>query len=589
MSGIAGWVGTAKDGAADALGAMLAAIDYRGDTNLEDRGTLHGLGYRFWKGRPGKSPAIEKDGTRRVACAGTFAPPVASPALDLLERTRGKTSAADVARALGDVDGAFAFAIVDEATGDLVLGRDPFGVRSLYWVEHEGRIHFASELKQLLAIPKLPVEIDASAIHKYLTFSFVPGEAVPVRGVKRLLPGHVMVVRGGKVETAPYFTLQESIQTIELRDAVRQVRKLTRAAIERRLNGEPEVGLFLSGGLDSSAVGFWLKKAGANVRALTLDFGKRSVEREQAEEVAKALELPLEMVSVGTKDVARVFHDVVHRLDLPFGDAVTAPQYLLGEAAKKAGLIAVFNGEGGDQLFGGWTSKPMIAAAMYGDLYEHQEETDEERYLASYHRFYGLEDELYTEDFKAQVGGPGQRRAHLAPYLGDAAAGTFLNRVRLADISLKGSQNILPRAERMSNAWGLDVRVPLFDRQLAEASFHLPPDLKLNGACEKYVFKLAMKNRLPEDIVWRKKFGMSVPVTDFVLAPPLSEIFDDLLGEKSLKARGWFRPELVRSLREGRDVPGETRKRRIGERLWALAMLEAWMRVVDKRGTVVAR
>ena len=282
-------------------------------------------------------------------------------------------------------------------------------------------------------------------------------------------------------------------------------------------------------------------------------------------------------------DIARVFEDVVARLDLPFGDAVTAPQYLLGQAAQQAGIIAVFNGEGGDQLFGGWTSKPMIAAEMYGELYEHQEHTREETYLRSYHRFYGLEDELYTPAWKAQVGGPGQRRAHLRPYLGDDAAGVFLNRVRLADISLKGSQNILPRAERMANAWGLDVRVPLFDRPLAEASFRMPPEMKLHGACEKYVLKLALKNRLPDDIVWRKKFGMSVPITDFALGP-MAALLDDLLGERSIKARGMFRPEYVRALRAGHDVPSEMRRRRIGERLWALAMLEAWLRFVDRRG-----
>lgn len=575
MSGICGIVGADDAGT---LERMLAAIDYRGDTSLVERGPGFALGYRFWKGRPGKAPAIVREGSRVIACAGTLAPPVPSPAQTILDRTKHDP------RALGDIDGAFAFAVYDEARRELVLGRDPFGVRSLYYVEHDGRFYFASELKQLLAIAALPVEIDPTAIHKYLTFSFVPGEAVPVRGVRRLLPAHTLVVRDGKLDAQSYFALAESIDTtLELGDAVKQVRRLTKQAIARRLNGEAEVGLFLSGGLDSSAVAFWLKEAGANVRAFSLDFGERSVERDQASEVAKVLGIPLELVPASGEAIARVFWDVVARLDLPFGDSVTAPQYLLGEAAHKAGIIAVFNGEGGDQLFGGWTSKPMIAAELFGDLYEHQEETREETYLRSYHRFYGLEDELYTPEWKAQVGGPGQRRAHLRPYLGDDASGVFLNRVRLADISLKGSQNILPRAERMANAWGLDVRVPLFDRPLAEASFRMPPEMKLHGACEKYVLKLALKNRLPEDIVWRKKFGMSVPMTDFVLGP-MAPLIDDLLGDRSIKARGMFRPEYVRTLRDGRDVPSETRRRRIGERLWALAMLEAWLRFVDKRG-----
>src|SRR5262249_61743068 len=106
------------------------------------------------------------------------------------------------------------------------------------------------------------------------------------------------------------------------------------------------------------------------------------------------------------------FGALVWKLDLPFGDPVTGPQYLLGRAAREVGLSAVFNGEGGDQLFGGWTNKPMIAAELYAPLYGR--DTREETYLQSYHRFYGLEEQLYTPEFRAQVGGPGQRRGPLA-------------------------------------------------------------------------------------------------------------------------------------------------------------------------------
>src|SRR5262249_4479739 len=154
----------------------------------------------------------------------------------------------------------------------------------------------------------------------------------------------------------PYFRLAESIDD-ELREvsaAARRVRGIGKAAVARRLNGEPEVGLFLSGGIDSSVVALWLRDAGAKVRAFSLDFGEHGVEREQAQEVAKVLDIPLELVPVTGAGIADVFWDVVTKLDLPFGDAVTAPQYLLGKAARAAGVIAVFNGEGGDQLFGGW-------------------------------------------------------------------------------------------------------------------------------------------------------------------------------------------------------------------------------------------
>jgi asparagine synthase (glutamine-hydrolysing) len=468
----------------------------------------------------------------------------------------------------------------------LTLLRDPFGVRSLYYVLHGGVFYFTSELKQLLVLPDLPIAPDLLALHKYLTFSFVPGEDVPVRGVRRLLPGRMARWDGQRLDVTPYFTLTEQLDPAlhDRRQAVRYIRRHCRDAIARRLNGEPEVGLYLSGGLDSSGVAVWLKQAGVRVHAFSLDFGARSVEKEQAQTVASQLDLPLTYVRVHGADIVPILLDLIWKLDLPFGDPVTGPQYLLGQAARQRGLTAIFNGEGGDQLFGGWTSKPMLAAQVYANLYE--DDSREEMYLQSYHRFYGLESHLYTPDFLAALGPlTGGRRAQLLrPYLHSDDASTFLNRVRLADISLKGSQNILPRMERLANAWALDARVPLFDRALAEASFRLPPQMKLHGACEKYVLKLVLQRHLPRDIVWRRKYGMSVPITDWVLGG-LAPTLEELLGPSSLTQRGLFRPEYVTRLRQGHAEPRETRRRRLGERLWTLAMLEGWLRVfIDGRG-----
>ena len=323
-----------------------------------------------------------------------------------------------------------------------------------------------------------------------------------------------------------------------------------------------------------------VKEAGANVNAFSLDFGEKSVEKDRAREVADALQIPLQFIKVGGEELLPIMPDLAWRLDMPFGDAVTGPQYLLGKAARDAGCDCIFNGEGGDQLFGGWTQKPMIGAELYANLYANNggEDSREEIYLRSYHRFYGAEEALYTPAFRARVGPVGQRRALLMPYLQGDKATTFANHIRLADFALKGCQNILPRAERMANAWGLDMRAPLFDRQLAEASFALAPQLKLHGAVEKFVLKLAVRGKLPRDVVWRKKLGMGVPITDWTLGP-LAPAMRELLGKASLERRGLFQNDYVKPLLQGRNLPGETRRRRVGERLWALAMLEAWLRV----------
>ena len=575
MSGICGYVGPGEPGVVD---AMLAAIDYRGDRT--DTATLPGvgLGYRWWGGRPAKSPGIHRQESHLVACAGTLAPTVSSPAATLLEYLSAHPTALD------SLDGAFAAGWWDSERKRLTLVRDPFGVRSLYYTNHNGVLYFASELKQLLAVPGLPVEIDHSALHKYLTFSFVPGEDVPIRGIKRLLPGHVGVYADRAFTATPYFTLREELDPAltDRKVARRHIRTLCKEAIARRLSGEQRVAVFLSGGIDSSGVTLWLKQAGVEVQAYSLDFGERSVEKPQAQAVAEQLQVPLQFVRVEGADIAAVLADLVWKLDLPFGDPVTGPQYLLARAAREGGFASVFNGEGGDQLFGGWTSKPMIAAELFAGV--HGDDSREELYLRSYHRFYGFENQLYTPEFRAQVGGPGQRRALLMPYLGSDRAATFLNRVRLADISLKGSQNILPRAERIANGHGLDLRVPLFDRALAETSFRLPPQLKLHGATEKYILKLVLQRHLPREIVWRRKYGMGVPVTEWALGP-LASMMQSVLGRDALERRRLFNPEFVERLRQGQNNPREIRRRRIGERLWTLAMLEAWLRVfVDGRG-----
>lgn len=575
MSAICGVVGP---GEPSRVARMLETVPYRGDrVDVVELPGGGALGYRWWGGRPGKSPGIHRgaDGAF-TACAGTLAPPAPDPAASL-DALLGEG-------ALDALDGAFAVARWHE--GRLTLLRDPFGVRSLFYAHVGGVFCFASELKMLLAMGDLPREPWLPAIHGYLSFSFVPGAETPLRGVRRLLPGHRLERAEGSERVEAWFVLREDLDP-ELDDAAaaRAVRTTAKDAVRRRLNGEPRVGLYLSGGIDSSAVGFWLRHVGQEVTAFSLDFGDASVEREHADDVARVLGIPLVRVPADGARVGALLDELVHLLDLPFGDPVTGPQLLLGHAARDAGLTAVFNGEGGDQLFGGWTSKPMVAAAIFGGP-DGEDLDPEDTYLRSYHRFYGLEDALYTPALAEAVGGRLHRRALLAPFLGDETT-TFLNRVRLADLNLKGCQNLLPRAERTTNGLGLDLRVPLFDRALAELSFRIPPRLKLHGATEKYVLKRALQDRLPDEIVWRRKFGMSVPITDWVFGPaggsgrgPLYARVQDTLSPEAVRRRGWFRPEYVAGLLAGDEHPGEVRRRRLGEKVWALVMLECWARRV---------
>ncbi|KIG19562.1 Asparagine synthetase [Enhygromyxa salina] len=581
MSGISGWVGAADPATLD---LMLDAIGHRGDQIERAFPPGAALGYRSWRGRPGQAASILARGPFTIACAGDLAPTVPCPAHAILDCVQSR----DPTR--NSLDGSFAAAAWDHDAGRLTIICDPFGLRSIYWVEHRGVVYFASELKQLLAIPTLPVQIDPQAIHSYLTFSFVAGDRMPVQGVRRVSPGRISELQRGAWTERPYLRLVEALDPALEDDAAATaaVEALSQAAVKGRLPSCSNVGLYLSGGLDSSAIGRWLYELNVPVRAYTLDFGEHSVERDEAALVAKSLGLPLSFVDASPDAVAPILSDLAWRMDLPFGDGVTGPHYLLARAASGDGITAVFNGEGGDQLFGGWTNKPMIAAEVYTPTPSAR--TRARAYLGAYHRFYRLEDDLYTQEFAATIHAPAgtdepdERLALLERELDRPGLTTFMGRLRNTDIAIKGFDNIMPRAERIAGSFGLDVRSPLFDRALTEHSFTLHPRHKLQGVCEKAVLKRAMSGRLPSEIVWRQKSGMCVPTTDWVLGP-LHELARELLGPNAVARRGLFRPAYIARLRAGRDLSHELRPRRIGEKLWALLMLELWMRAyIDGRG-----
>jgi asparagine synthase (glutamine-hydrolysing) len=344
------------------------------------------------------------------------------------------------------------------------------------------------------------------------------------------------------------------------------------------LGGERDVGVYLSGGLDSSLVAALLARAGARVHLFSLDFGPPwDGELEHAQAVAAHLGRPLHRVRARPRDVSRALQPTAAALHQPFGDPVTVPRYLLGQAAGES-VSTVFNGEGGDQLFGGWATKPMLAAEAYGGAGYSREAA----YLATYHRFHGAEAQLLTPAAMEAIGGT-DAGAWLRPALDAPGLPTLLHRLRAANIRLKGAQNIAPRMTQLAAAHGLQARAPFMDHALAEWTFTLPADFFLRGAREKHLLKRAAEGLLPPALIDRPKRGMGVPATEWLCGwrSPLRWEAARRLSPRRLRRDGWFRPEYVAALRRGDDDPGETRRRRAGEKLWALLMLHLWMDAQD--------
>ncbi len=452
----------------------------------------------------------------------------------------------------------------------LILGREPFGCLTLYWTEIDTTIYFASHIRLLLPLLAQPM-IDHAALYGYSCFSYVPNPLTPIAGIHSVPAGQEL--QWSATNQPPIIIHQQQWQQspTQLTDeniAIDQLQNLLQLAIQRQIQDLPDepVGVLLSGGLDSSIAAALLVKNGIKLLAYTLDFGEYGVsELPYAAQVATHLKIPLRKVPVNPQLVKRSIDATAQALDLPFGDGVTVPLYLLCQAASSE-VSVIFNGEGGDQLFGGWTNKPLIAASIYGgaaDFTQH--------YLQTFHRLYGYTAQVFQPQIISQLPEP---HDWVDAALDPGWTNDLLHRLRRATLMLKGAQNIQPRASNLASWHGLRVRSIFCDLPLAEWTFGVSGTLHLQGSCEKYILKKAIDNLLPPEIVWRTKRGMGVPLTPW-LVPGLWSELGTWLNPHVLKQAGCWQPDLADRLVSGK-FGGVIQGRRMGEILWLIVMWERW-------------
>ena len=311
----------------------------------------------------------------------------------------------------GLVDSADAWVRIDRLN-HLILGREAFGRVPLYWTQTEEVIWFASQLQLLLPVIENP-QISTAGLYGYSCFSYIPTPLTPVNQISAIPAGTQLIWQTSnelKISSQPaqerLLEWRESTNLIsDEATAISQLQTLLENAIQRQiadLNSEP-VGVFLSGGLDSAIVAAHLVQAGVNVRAYTLDFGDVGIpELPYAEQVAQFLNIPLVKVAATSSCIRKNIIPTAQALDLPFGDGVTVPLFLLAQAASQETKV-IFNGEGGDQLFAGWTNKPLIAAGVYDTVNPTGKENFSSQYLRTFHRLYGYESQIFQPAVYEQV------------------------------------------------------------------------------------------------------------------------------------------------------------------------------------------
>lgn len=486
--------------------------------------------------------------------------------------------------AFDDLGGAFVLAVTDGS--DLLLVRDGAGARTVYWTETPGGIAFANEPKGLWSGVMPSPRLHAPGLARYLAFSFQPGLETLLEGLHELPPGHRLSWspnHGSRLERWFDFEcraarLREQNESLTDADWVAMLRAEILQAVHRMAPANEEVlTATLSGGIDSSVVVAALRTAFPNrpLRTFSLHFGEHYPnELEPARAVAEALGTDHVEHAIRPRDFTRHFDRVAWHLDDPIGDPVTVPNF---EVARAIGSAArtVFNGEGGDPLFGGPKNLPMLLAHHYArrDLGEGWRER---MYVASFQRALDEIDEVLLPEWRERIDPARDLEAIIRPFLEATEPASLLGKLQAMNMRLKGAHLILPKVERLFAAHGLAPASPLFTPELMILAQAMPERLRLHHGVEKVALKHAFADRLPPTIAARKKSGMRVPVR-YWMRGEMYRFARRLLSPAAVEAAGVFRARRVRELfREARS----RRPGRSGLRLWMLLTFEAWRRQV---------
>ena len=447
---------------------------------------------------------------------------------------------------LGRFNGMFAFAIYEPALRRFFLARDRVGKKPLYFsLRHQGLV-FGSELKALLrACPGLPRELDPVALREYLDLGYIPGAATIYREARKLRPAHYAVYSipdGTFTEYGYWLPICGEQLEIGEHEAAEELEYLLRDAVRLRLVSDVPVGVFLSGGLDSSLVSAFVAQENPDVVAYTARFPiARYDESHYAAMVARHLGLDHRIVPVNADDLATL-QWLGGQLDEPFGDSSILPTYLISKAIREH-VKVVLSGDGGDELFGGYDyyaivlregnlgglphwlraavsrCHRLIPVGCKGKNYLRRLPYDGLEKFLHLSAFPEHTPELpFKRHLAAMMAGitPDRFRQGVLDALPRGGSGaSLLNRMTLTDYFSYLPDDVLVKVDRASMLASLEVRSPLLDYRIAEFAFRLPDHLRVRGKIRKYLMKRIARNHLPADYPYDRKQGFSIPVDEW--------------------------------------------------------------------------
>lgn len=508
-------------------------------------------------------------------------------------------------------NGMFAFAIYDKKDHSLFLARDRLGIKPLYYYYQKGMFAFSSSLKSLLIHPDIDLQIDKKALNEYLLFEYVPAPFSMVENIFKLLPGHWAKVEKGKLKIEKYWDLNYAQKEKKsFPEAQEELKHLIQQSVKRRLISDVPLGVFLSGGIDSSSILSMMTELGHTpLKTFSIGFNETSFnELEYARKVAKHFSTDHHEMMVTPETLIDLFPKVLEGIDDPIGDPSAVPTYLLSQLARN-NVTVCLSGDGGDELFAGY---PTYQALKIWQIYSMFPKSIQKLISKGVFKIptafkdisfdyklkkfmegmpYPIEqanflwkgafrpeekESILTADFRLATDGASDYHS-IDRYLDSFKGKGLLDKLLFLDTHVYMQDDILVKVDRMSMANSLEVRVPLLDHTIAEFAARMPESYKLNGLKSKYILKKAMSGSLPSEIINRKKKGFGIPFAIWVAEEVLKNFVLDFFQEKRIYEEGIFQFDQVQKILD--DHFSQRRDNR--KLIWTLLVFIAWYRDVQ--------